>query len=81
MATLTESYKLSDQDLQETTKVGRSKFGNLIDWAQADLVRALLVEEVRPQVLVLTDDGRGLAKRRPDRIDRSFLARKYWSGG
>lgn len=74
-------YGLSSDDLAETTKSGRSKFGNLVDWAQADLVRALLIEEVRPQVLRLTDDGRVLASRRPERIDRGFLARKYWTGG
>jgi restriction endonuclease Mrr len=74
-------YRLSRDELGEATKSGRSKFGNLVDWAQADLVRAILIEEIRPQVLTLTDEGRDLAAHRPDRIDRSFLARKYWTGG
>ena len=81
VATLTIVYRLTERDLEEATKTGRSKFGNLVDWAQADLVRALLVKELRPQMLTLTEDGRELAAQKPERLDRAFLARKYWHGG
>jgi len=59
---LVTEFRLSPTELEETTRSGRSKFGNLMDWAQADLVRAQLVEEIRPQVLALTDEGRSLAR-------------------
>src|SRR5271165_2849681 len=67
---LIDDFRRSASELTEKTKAGRSKFGNLGDWAQADPVRAKLIQRPNPQMLRLTELGRELVAQKPDRIDR-----------
>ena len=66
---------LTAEDVQETTLGGgQPRFANNVSWAAIYMERAGLVERVRRGVYRLTEDGKRLLERPPERIDMAVLA-------
>src|SRR2546423_13072656 len=73
---ITESVKLSEEDLKEMLPSGRqTTFGNRTAWANVFLQRAGLIEKTGRGVYRATPTGLQVRAERPLKIDMKFLER------
>jgi len=74
-AGLAERFALSQEELAQRLPSGLAKtFDNRVGWAATYLYRVGLLERPRRSVYVLTDRGRDVLARYPERVDLSVLA-------
>jgi len=71
---LSKDFKLSDEELNELLPSGQSfLFPNRVGWARTYLKKAGLIESPKRGVVVITNRGRDVLKKKPARIDNSLL--------
>ncbi|MDR1351448.1 MAG: restriction endonuclease [Zoogloeaceae bacterium] len=79
-AAIAQKLSLSEADLAERVKCGRSRLKDRLSWAQYDLKKAGLLENVQRGVFRITDFGRKQFGNLPPILDRAFLIQQGWGG-
>jgi restriction system protein len=73
---LAASFTLKPEELEELLPSGTQRlFNNRIGWAQTYLKKAMLLDNPRRGVLVITERGKQILTDAPVRIDAAFLSR------
>lgn len=74
-ASLAQQFNLSDEELAQRLPSGQAKtFNNRVGWAATYLNRCGLLERPRRSVYRITERGRAVLARHPDRVDLNVLA-------
>jgi restriction endonuclease Mrr len=58
---LSEFFKLSQEDLDAETKDGRNKWENMVQWARNDLVKLGYLSSSETGVWAVTEDGKAVS--------------------
>lgn len=71
---LAEHFSLTTEDLEEEIPSGRAKtFANRVGWATTYLYRTKLIDRPKRSVYQITDRGREVLERHPERVDLKVL--------
>ena len=71
---LAKYFKLGDADRNELLSSGRqSRFGNRVGWAKQHLMKAGLLESPRRSVFRISERGKAVLSKPPERISMAFL--------
>jgi restriction system protein len=71
---LAQYFKLSESDRSELLSSGRqSRFGNRVGWAKQHLMKAGLLESPRRSVFRISEKGKAVLGKQPERISMAFL--------
>ena len=71
---LAKYFKLGDADRNELLSSGRqSRFGNRVGWAKQHLMKAGLLESPRRSVFRISERGKAVLSKPPERIGMAFL--------
>jgi restriction system protein len=71
---LAEEFKLSGEERKELLPSGKQPvFGNRVGWARTYLKNAGLIKSIRHGYFAITDQGKQILARNPERIDVKFL--------
>ena len=71
---LAQHFKLSESDRSELLSSGRqSRFGNRVGWAKQHLMKAGLLESPRRSVFRISERGKAVLSKHPERIGMAFL--------
>lgn len=71
---LAQYFKLSESDRSELLSSGRqSRFGNRVGWAKQHLMKAGLLESPRRSVFRISERGKAVLGKQPERISMAFL--------
>ncbi len=74
-AALADKFELSEQDLEEKIPSGRAKtFQNRVGWATTYLLRTGLLERPKRGSYRISDRGREVLEKNPDRVDLKVLS-------
>lgn len=68
-------FELTEEDAAEQLDSGGSRLDNRIHWATTYLAQARLLERPRRGYVHITDRGREVLAKRPDRVDNRLLSR------
>jgi restriction system protein len=71
---LSDEFELSEEERKELLPSGKQRiFDNRVAWAVTYIRKACLIETIKRGQFYITDRGRQVLKRNPERIDNNFL--------